>query len=284
MPKRVERVRSGPLGEFEIIARYFAPLANHPRGARRSGTTPRSWPSPRGRSSSLTCDTIIEGVHFLAADPPIVDWAQGARRQPLRSRGEGREAPCLSLSPRAAGAARRLRGLKASPKVSATLQEQSGIGLDRRGHHRHPRAFDHHHHGAWSRAARGGGAAPRGASRRPAVCERNHRRCRSRSEAVEGASPRGGLGLVRRRRAICSSSATGARRPEQHWRCRFANTLTLPSTSPTGSPAMRRSSARLLASAPGSRRAPCRSLAWRREGGRAHAGTVGGAAGGRRRL
>lgn len=57
-------------GEFEIIARHFVPLAN---GAPLAFglTDDAALLKPRkGRSLVVTTDAIVEGVHFLAGDPP----------------------------------------------------------------------------------------------------------------------------------------------------------------------------------------------------------------------
>jgi thiamine-monophosphate kinase len=57
-------------GEFELIARYFAPLARKEAGA--FGLTDDAAalePSP-GHDIVITTDAIVEGVHFLADDPP----------------------------------------------------------------------------------------------------------------------------------------------------------------------------------------------------------------------
>ncbi|MGC9270153.1 thiamine-phosphate kinase [Acidiphilium sp.] len=55
-------------GEFERIARYFAPLANE--AALGLTDDAAVWLPPTGRALVLTLDQMIEGVHFLADDPP----------------------------------------------------------------------------------------------------------------------------------------------------------------------------------------------------------------------
>jgi thiamine-monophosphate kinase len=64
-----ERVGGGNLGEFEIIARYFAPLATDAAalGLRDDAAV---LVVPEGYELIATCDTLIEGVHFLRGDPP----------------------------------------------------------------------------------------------------------------------------------------------------------------------------------------------------------------------
>lgn len=57
-------------GEFELIARYFAPLAAGAPGA-LGLTDDAAWirPSP-GEELVVTTDALVEGVHFLGSDPP----------------------------------------------------------------------------------------------------------------------------------------------------------------------------------------------------------------------
>jgi len=57
------------LGEFEIIARYFAPLATDSAalGLRDDAAI---LAVTEGYELVATCDTLIEGVHFLPDDPP----------------------------------------------------------------------------------------------------------------------------------------------------------------------------------------------------------------------
>jgi thiamine-monophosphate kinase len=127
MPKRVERVRSGPLGEFEIIARYFAPLATNPAAlALRDDAAFMSV--PEGQELVLTCDTIIDGVHFLAADPPssIGHKALAVNLSDLAAKGARPHAYLLSLALPELPAASWLEGFAEGLRG---LQEQSGIGL-----------------------------------------------------------------------------------------------------------------------------------------------------------
>ena len=55
-------------GEFETIRRLFAPLA-HPEWARGLRDDVAVVPSKPGHDLVLTKDAIVEGVHFLPADP-----------------------------------------------------------------------------------------------------------------------------------------------------------------------------------------------------------------------
>jgi thiamine-monophosphate kinase len=65
----IERVEGSRLGEFDIIAKYFAPLATDAAalGLRDDAAVLRP---PEGQEIVLSCDTIVEGVHFLPDDPP----------------------------------------------------------------------------------------------------------------------------------------------------------------------------------------------------------------------
>jgi thiamine-phosphate kinase len=58
----------GGLGEFDRIARYFAPLA-HPAGLGLNDDA-AVWTPPAGLAVVMTVDQMIEGVHFLPDDPP----------------------------------------------------------------------------------------------------------------------------------------------------------------------------------------------------------------------
>ena len=65
----VEHARGKKLGEFDIIARYFAPLATDKAalGLRDDAAVLRI---PEGYELIASCDTLVEGVHFLPDDPP----------------------------------------------------------------------------------------------------------------------------------------------------------------------------------------------------------------------
>jgi thiamine-monophosphate kinase len=62
------RRRTGS-GEFGVIARVFAPLAPHP-GAFGLRDDAAVVPRRTGTDLVVTKDAIVEGVHFLAGDPP----------------------------------------------------------------------------------------------------------------------------------------------------------------------------------------------------------------------
>lgn len=57
-------------GEFELIARYFAPLAEGAPGAAGLVDDAAVFGPAPGCEIVLTADAMVEGVHFLAADPP----------------------------------------------------------------------------------------------------------------------------------------------------------------------------------------------------------------------
>src|SRR5262249_15782986 len=56
-------------GEFDIIARYFAPLANNPAALGLLDDA-AVLSIPEGQELVPSCHTVIAGVHFLAGDPP----------------------------------------------------------------------------------------------------------------------------------------------------------------------------------------------------------------------
>lgn len=58
----------GPIGEFELIARHFAPLAA-PGGLGLTDDAAILAP-PAGHDLVLTKDMLVAGVHFFADDPP----------------------------------------------------------------------------------------------------------------------------------------------------------------------------------------------------------------------
>jgi thiamine-monophosphate kinase len=59
---------AAPIGEFERIARFFAPLAAP--GALGLTDDVAIIDGPDGEEYVLSTDAIVEGVHFLAGDPP----------------------------------------------------------------------------------------------------------------------------------------------------------------------------------------------------------------------
>jgi len=62
------------LGEFELIAEYFAPLATAP-GAFALGDDAGQFEVPVGQVGMVTTDTMVEDIHFFANDPgDVVGW------------------------------------------------------------------------------------------------------------------------------------------------------------------------------------------------------------------
>ncbi len=57
-------------GEFELISRYFAPLAEGAPGAQGLRNDAALFDPAGGDSLVLTVDTMVVGVHFLPEDPP----------------------------------------------------------------------------------------------------------------------------------------------------------------------------------------------------------------------
>jgi thiamine-monophosphate kinase len=69
MADPIEPMGGGGLDEFELIARYFAPLATDAAALALRDDAAVLRP-PEGQEIVLSCDTIVEGVHFLEDDPP----------------------------------------------------------------------------------------------------------------------------------------------------------------------------------------------------------------------
>jgi thiamine-monophosphate kinase len=94
-----ERVEGERLGEFEIIARYFAPLATDSAalGLRDDAAV---LVIAEGYELIATCDTLIEGVHFLSNDPPdsIGYKALSVNLSDLAAKGARGHAYLLSLA------------------------------------------------------------------------------------------------------------------------------------------------------------------------------------------
>ena len=60
------------LGEFELIARYLAPLAARSPGALGLKDDAALITPPEGAELVLTADALVAGVHFLEDDPPAL--------------------------------------------------------------------------------------------------------------------------------------------------------------------------------------------------------------------
>ena len=71
--------RRGRLGEFELIARYFAPLAKGFEGA-RGLKSDNAFLAPDPRYDLVVkTDTVVAGVHFLADEKPEIVAAKALR-------------------------------------------------------------------------------------------------------------------------------------------------------------------------------------------------------------
>ena len=71
--------RRGRPGEFELIARYFAPLAKGFRGA-RGLKSDNAFLAPDPRYDLVVkTDTVVAGVHFLADEKPQIVAAKALR-------------------------------------------------------------------------------------------------------------------------------------------------------------------------------------------------------------
>ena len=66
-------------GEFELIARYFAPLTGDEPGAFALADDTAVLGHEPGQRLAITTDTVVESVHFLADDPPAVVAAKALR-------------------------------------------------------------------------------------------------------------------------------------------------------------------------------------------------------------
>ena len=60
---------SGERGEFDLIARFFVPLAG-PEGLGLGDDAALLPAPPDGELLVVTCDTMVDGTHFLLGDPP----------------------------------------------------------------------------------------------------------------------------------------------------------------------------------------------------------------------
>lgn len=70
MPADIPRAGPAPLGEFELIARFFRPLAAAEPGALALADDAAVLAIPEGRELVATCDMLVEGIHFLRGAPP----------------------------------------------------------------------------------------------------------------------------------------------------------------------------------------------------------------------
>jgi thiamine-monophosphate kinase len=95
----VDHVKGERLGEFDIVARYFAPLATATGALGLRDDTAVLRP-PEGQEIVLSCDTIVEGVHFLKDDPPdsIAHKALAVNLSDLAAKGARPYVYLLALS------------------------------------------------------------------------------------------------------------------------------------------------------------------------------------------
>jgi thiamine-monophosphate kinase len=125
MTDRQSKTKS--LGEFEIIARYFAPLATDPASLDLHDDA-AVLRVPEGLEVIATCDTLTEGVHFLPGDPPspIAHKALAASLSDLAAKGGRAYAYLLALSLPQAPTPKWLEGFANGLRA---LQDETGIAL-----------------------------------------------------------------------------------------------------------------------------------------------------------
>lgn len=87
------------LGEFQLIARYFAPLAKA-EGAFSLSDDAATIRLPEGRELVVTVDALVEGVHFFKDDPAdeIAKKALRVNLSDLAAKGAEPEGYLLALS------------------------------------------------------------------------------------------------------------------------------------------------------------------------------------------
>lgn len=127
MADNVERAGGKKLGEFDIIARYFAPLATD-KAALGLRDDAAVLLIPEGYELVATCDTLVEGVHFLPGDPPdsIGYKALSVNLSDITAKGARGYAYLLSLAvPRDTSPAW-FQGFASGLR---TLQQETGIAL-----------------------------------------------------------------------------------------------------------------------------------------------------------
>jgi thiamine-monophosphate kinase len=126
MTKQGKGGKRSALSEFEIIARYFAPLATDPAALSLLDDT-AVLPVPEGQELIATTDTVIEGVHFRGDDPPdsIGHKALAVTLSDLAAKGARPYAYLLSLALPDASAP----WLEAFAQGLGALQAEAGICL-----------------------------------------------------------------------------------------------------------------------------------------------------------
>lgn len=115
------------LGEFGIIARYFAPLATDTAALGLRDDTAVLRP-PEGQEIVLSCDTVVAGVHFRESDPPdtIGHKALAVNLSDLAAKGARPYVYLLALSLPAKPLAAWLEGFTEGLRA---LQERAGTCL-----------------------------------------------------------------------------------------------------------------------------------------------------------
>jgi thiamine-monophosphate kinase len=91
---------SSDIGEFELIARFFAPLARSAPGAFGLTDDAAVIAPPAGEELVVTTDALVEGVHFLRDDPPDTIAKKSLRMNlsDLAAKGAAPMAYLLALS------------------------------------------------------------------------------------------------------------------------------------------------------------------------------------------
>lgn len=120
------------MDEFELIARYFAPLAAAEAGALGLRDDAAVLSLPARRELVVTADMLVEGVHFRDEDPPesLGVKALAVNLSDLASMGAEPRAYLLTLAlPNAWPAERRQRWLAGFTTGLAGMQREFGIVL-----------------------------------------------------------------------------------------------------------------------------------------------------------
>ena len=127
MARAPAHVEGGRLGEFELIARYFAPLAKDAAALALRDDAAVLRP-PESREIVISCDTIVAGVHFLPDDPPntIAHKALAVNLCDLAAKGAKPYVYLLALALPDEPSPAWLEGFASG---MGALQEQAGICL-----------------------------------------------------------------------------------------------------------------------------------------------------------
>ncbi|MGZ8417285.1 MAG: thiamine-phosphate kinase [Methyloceanibacter sp.] len=127
MAKAPGHVEGGHLGEFELIARYFAPLAKDAAALALRDDAAVLRP-PESREIVISCDTVVADVHFLPDDPPdsIAHKALAVNLSDLAAKGAKPYVYLLALTLPKEPAPDWLEAFASGLRA---LQEQAGICL-----------------------------------------------------------------------------------------------------------------------------------------------------------